>query len=446
MALKVSGAHKGKPDGMLKKVQRPYPDFDSISERVPYTYVSSSSTPAWDFPITGHHRAIRPDPRFTAFGGMESISAQSGEVVLEDEDGPKEWMAQVEPGVQITFVSLPRGGNDLKRIRFSREMFNKWEAQRWWGENYDRIMELYNVQRFNQQAPNTPGRSDDGRDSTYSRLGSTRESPWMSTPTPVNNHKEWGPRYKPSENVGGQMSSSQQHTVEGEQEMRKRSTRKSSAAALLASPPAPPSAAAPRKRSPSLSPAESPAVKFDFNLDGLAEIASALKKKKSNKNGSAVASNSKRMQPTGFSTSPPRSLKSVNTISDLKDLASSNLESIKRQLELSHSEILKDIEASESRLQKRFKIQTQACQHVIDEAEKEYKKISARINEGREAMKDSYEEFIAEAQTTASRQSIWDLIKCCLKLLKVLRIHFREAVHMYREAHQESVAANFMQF
>ena len=36
----------------------------------------------------------------------------------KDDDG-KEWVAQVEPGVQITFVSLPGGaGNDLKRIRF----------------------------------------------------------------------------------------------------------------------------------------------------------------------------------------------------------------------------------------------------------------------------------------------------------------------------------------
>lgn len=39
-------------------------------------------------------------------------------VVLVEEDEPKEWVAQVEPGVLITFVSLPRGGNDLKRIRF----------------------------------------------------------------------------------------------------------------------------------------------------------------------------------------------------------------------------------------------------------------------------------------------------------------------------------------
>ena len=46
---------------------------------------------------------------------------------------------------------------------FSREMFNKWQAQKWWTENYDRVMELYNVQRLNRQAfplP-TPPRSED---------------------------------------------------------------------------------------------------------------------------------------------------------------------------------------------------------------------------------------------------------------------------------------------
>lgn len=108
MALKVSG--KGKPgegEGSYRKGQRSYPDFDTISEGVPYPYPqggSTSSTPAWDF--TSMNRTP---------GGGVSVSAQ---VVVEDEDEPKEWTAQVEPGVQITFVSLPRGGNDLKRIRF----------------------------------------------------------------------------------------------------------------------------------------------------------------------------------------------------------------------------------------------------------------------------------------------------------------------------------------
>jgi len=47
----------------------------------------------------------------------------------------------------------------------SREMFNKWQAQRWWAENYDKVMELYNVQRFNQTVPlpTTPKSEDEVR-------------------------------------------------------------------------------------------------------------------------------------------------------------------------------------------------------------------------------------------------------------------------------------------
>ncbi|KAI3447186.1 hypothetical protein Pfo_003851 [Paulownia fortunei] len=97
-------------------------------------------------------------------------------VVFVEESEPKEWVAQVEPGVLITFVSLPRGGNDLKRIRFSREMFNKWQAQRWWAENCEKVMELYNVQRLNRQAfplPSTPRSEDD----SSSKMESVEDSP-----------------------------------------------------------------------------------------------------------------------------------------------------------------------------------------------------------------------------------------------------------------------------
>ncbi|XWS16187.1 hypothetical protein CRYUN_Cryun34aG0063500 [Craigia yunnanensis] len=104
-----------------------------------------------------------------------SISGRAESVVFMEEDEPKEWVAQVEPGVLITFVSLPEGGNDLKRIRFSREMFNKWQAQRWWAENYDKVMELYNVQCFNRQAVPLPmpPRSED----EVSRIESAKDSP-----------------------------------------------------------------------------------------------------------------------------------------------------------------------------------------------------------------------------------------------------------------------------
>jgi hypothetical protein len=52
--------------------------------------------------------------------GEEEEEEEDDEVVVLEEDRvPREWTAQVEPGVQITFVSIPGGaGNDLKRIRF----------------------------------------------------------------------------------------------------------------------------------------------------------------------------------------------------------------------------------------------------------------------------------------------------------------------------------------
>ncbi|KAL8216498.1 hypothetical protein R6Q57_023335 [Mikania cordata] len=184
MAIKVSGSSKGKPptgpSAFKKGGHRPYTDH-------PYMQPGgSSSTPAWDF------------------GGGYEPPRQSGHLVLDDDgDDPIEWMAQVEPGVQITFVSLRNGGNDLKRIRFNREMFDKWQAQRWWGENYDRIMELYNVQRFNCQALDTPSRSEDGRDSSDSRLGLVRDSPMMNPSRNYYRPSEQGGNYHYNAGLGG---------------------------------------------------------------------------------------------------------------------------------------------------------------------------------------------------------------------------------------------------
>ncbi|KAJ8766681.1 hypothetical protein K2173_004505 [Erythroxylum novogranatense] len=141
---------------------------------------------------------------------LKGISSSSGEgtpnsvngsgrrvnppVVFVEESEPKEWVAQVEPGVLITFVSLPRGGNDLKRIRFSRDKFNKWRAQRWWADNYDKVMELYNVQRFNRQAfplP-TPPRSEDESSKMESAEGSPVTPPLTRERLPRNLYRPTG--------------------------------------------------------------------------------------------------------------------------------------------------------------------------------------------------------------------------------------------------------------
>ncbi|WCJ42750.1 BREVIS RADIX-like 4 [Euphorbia peplus] len=186
MALKASGAYRQcnpctapTPQTRFKPTSTDSDESDRFRWSLRRTGSSNSTTPrTW-----GKEMEAR----------LKGISSSSGEgtpvtgsgrrvdppIVFVEENEPKEWVAQVEPGVLITFVSLPRGGNDLKRIRFSRDMFNKWQAQRWWAENYDRVMELYNVQRFNRQAfplP-TPPRSEDESIVQSSKMESAENSP-----------------------------------------------------------------------------------------------------------------------------------------------------------------------------------------------------------------------------------------------------------------------------
>ncbi|KAE8656237.1 Protein Brevis radix-like 4 [Hibiscus syriacus] len=215
IALKASGAYKScKPcSGSSNNDHKNYADTDAASNSArihcPYRRRgSSNSTPgSW-----GKEKESRLKGLSSGEGTPVSVSGRTESAVFMEEDEPKEWVAQVEPGVLITFVSLPEGGNDLKRIRFRllkchyrfllklstcsldaffalefdiegfklldchfmcREMFDKWKAQRWWAENYDKVMELYNVQHFNRQALPTPPVSED----KVSRTESAKDSP-----------------------------------------------------------------------------------------------------------------------------------------------------------------------------------------------------------------------------------------------------------------------------
>nr|GLL20701.1 protein Brevis radix-like 4 isoform X2 [Ipomoea trifida] len=185
MALKASGAYKNCNSCTSQPMQRRNGGGGGAAD-----LVAAQDKFRWSYRRTGSFSSSSTAGRKELEARLKGIS--SGEVtptsmsasasgrrvdpvVFVEESEPKEWVAQVEPGVLITFVSLPRGGNDLKRIRFSREMFNKYQAQKWWAENYDKVMELYNVQRLNRQAfplP-TPPRSED----ESLKIESAEESP-----------------------------------------------------------------------------------------------------------------------------------------------------------------------------------------------------------------------------------------------------------------------------
>ncbi|RLN33470.1 protein Brevis radix-like 1 [Panicum miliaceum] len=183
MALKASGAYRHcKPcagsSAAASRRHHPYhhrggsafgsSDAGSASDRFHYAYRRAGSSAASTPRLRSGGAALSSGDATPSMSvGTDFPAGDEEDDEIASEGGGKEddaeWVAQVEPGVLITFVSLAQGGNDLKRIRFSREMFNKWQAQRWWAENYDKVMELYNVQRFNQTVPlpTTPKSEDE---------------------------------------------------------------------------------------------------------------------------------------------------------------------------------------------------------------------------------------------------------------------------------------------
>ncbi|XP_045803504.1 PH, RCC1 and FYVE domains-containing protein 1-like isoform X1 [Trifolium pratense] len=61
------------------------------------------------------------------------------------QSGKAELVVQDEPGVYVSLSSLPGGGNELKRVRFSRRHFTEEEAEKWWAENGTKVLERHNI-------------------------------------------------------------------------------------------------------------------------------------------------------------------------------------------------------------------------------------------------------------------------------------------------------------
>ncbi|GAB2222227.1 hypothetical protein Droror1_Dr00013432 [Drosera rotundifolia] len=142
-----------------------------------------------------------------------SISGRTESIVLVEDEEMKEWVAQVEPGVLITFVSIPQGGNELKRIRFSRELFNKWQAQRWWTENHDKVMELYNVQR--SSALPTPERPENEGRKVGPIEGSPMTPPLSKESLHRNHHRSTGVGHSSSDSFEHQQTQSSNRNMDG---------------------------------------------------------------------------------------------------------------------------------------------------------------------------------------------------------------------------------------
>ena len=140
MALKASGAYRHcKPcagsSAAASRRHHPYhhrggsafggSDAGSASDRFHYAYRRAGSSAASTPRLRSGGAALSSGDATPSMSVRTDFPAgdeeEEDEIASEGggkEDDAKEWVAQVEPGVLITFVSLAQGGNDLKRIRF----------------------------------------------------------------------------------------------------------------------------------------------------------------------------------------------------------------------------------------------------------------------------------------------------------------------------------------
>ncbi|GLT45832.1 hypothetical protein SLA2020_196360 [Shorea laevis] len=121
MALKASGAYRHCTPCVAQSQFRNQGESDADSDRFRWSYRRTGSESSRTQRMWGKEMEARLKGMSSSSGEAtsKSMSGRRAEpIVFVEEREPKERVAQVEPGELITFVSLPRGGNDLKRIRF----------------------------------------------------------------------------------------------------------------------------------------------------------------------------------------------------------------------------------------------------------------------------------------------------------------------------------------
>ncbi|KAL0391973.1 UNVERIFIED_CONTAM: PH, RCC1 and FYVE domains-containing protein 1 [Sesamum radiatum] len=74
---------------------------------------------------------------------QSSTDSGSGTPPAAKTEGQKEVIEQFEPGVYVTLVVRANGTKIFKRVRFSKRRFAEQQAEEWWKENKDRLLQKY---------------------------------------------------------------------------------------------------------------------------------------------------------------------------------------------------------------------------------------------------------------------------------------------------------------
>ncbi|XP_034689186.1 PH, RCC1 and FYVE domains-containing protein 1-like isoform X2 [Vitis riparia] len=121
-----------------------------MAERVPEEHISISKSGSSarqtpnivDMFSNENHSTSLTSPESESNGSSVNPILSSGTKAQTEKS---EWVVQDEPGVYLTLSSLAGGGNELRRVRFSRKRFTEEQAEVWWAENGSKVCERHDI-------------------------------------------------------------------------------------------------------------------------------------------------------------------------------------------------------------------------------------------------------------------------------------------------------------
>lgn len=124
----------------LKEMMQRLPEVHNADSSID-SYVETTNSTV-DQSLDESHITNTITPQNESGSNAENMVYPNGATA---QNGKAEWVVQDEPGVYVSLSSLPGGGNELKRVRFSRRHFTEQEAEKWWAENGTKVLERHNV-------------------------------------------------------------------------------------------------------------------------------------------------------------------------------------------------------------------------------------------------------------------------------------------------------------
>ncbi|XP_043724265.1 PH, RCC1 and FYVE domains-containing protein 1-like [Telopea speciosissima] len=151
-ATSMAGDETAKSKAAKDVIKSLTAQLKEMAERVPEGSTANSRSGSTAMQTASIPSSVTKESRLS---GLSSTQLESNGLSVnpvscngtKSQTDPAEWVIQDEPGVYMTLSSLPGGGKELRRVRFSRKQFTEKQAEKWWDENRGKVCKRHDIRR-----------------------------------------------------------------------------------------------------------------------------------------------------------------------------------------------------------------------------------------------------------------------------------------------------------